>query len=329
MPAIGPQPLTPDQIAELAPVRRLLVHAGRLVQALLQGADASSSRGSPSSAGSSTPARCPQDNQRAEAGASSGWVVASELRLFRDSFFVGLRDRRRHRRSGGAIPASTSTTAGASFSSRTATTPSTTSTSRPTTTSTRSSSATSSGPSPTPSTSSRRRPTGSTSGGRAPSASTAAPSTAWPRSRSRRPGNALLYGLETDVERRLPQHRRRLLRRRHLGRLLAARRARPPAGHLGPGRRQRQRRPDPPDYHGREVLAPASGSLRSRSARTSLRLRSVLAPRRRQACPGPPPAPIAPVCSRTVLAFVTCGIHRRPSPHARHPHVAFPARGLP
>ncbi len=34
-------------------------------------------------------------------------------------------------------------------------------------------------------------------------------------------------------ERRLPQHRRGILRRLHLGRLLAARRARPPAGHSG------------------------------------------------------------------------------------------------
>ena len=48
------------------------------------------------------------------------------------------------------------------------------------------------------------------------------------------PGNALGYGIEMNVERQLPQHRRGLLRRRHLGRALAARRAQPPGERLGP-----------------------------------------------------------------------------------------------
>ena len=181
----------------------------------------------------------------AEAGARSGWVVASELRLFHDSFFVGFEIGRRHRRPGRAIRASTSTTAGASSSSRTG-----------------DHSINDFHFSPDyhvdeiffrhilgtvtnaiyfkPQAAywfdlGRTRAIG-INGGVIFSMAQVPVST---------PGNSLIYGIETDVERRLPQHRRGLLRRRHLGRLLAARRARPPRRHLGPERRQRQRRPDP------------------------------------------------------------------------------------
>ena len=113
-----------------------------------------------------------------------GWVLASELRLYRDALYVGIE-------TGGATGDSAEAP-GQYLNYRwrfaqqpTATSRSTTSIFRPTITSTRSCSATSSEPSPTRSTSSPRPPTGSTWGAPARWASTAASSTAWRRSRCR------------------------------------------------------------------------------------------------------------------------------------------------
>ena len=116
-----------------------------------------------------------------------GWVMASELRLYRESLFIGFE-------TGGATGDQAEDPCQYlnyrwKFVQQPHGRPSasTTSSSRPTTTSTRSCSATSWARSPTPSTSNRRSPTGSTSRTRVSSGSTAASSTAWRRSPSPRP----------------------------------------------------------------------------------------------------------------------------------------------
>ena len=61
-----------------------------------------------------------------------------------------------------------------------------------------------------------------------------------------------------DRRSRVSEHRGRVLRRVHLGHPLADGRARPAGQPLGPGRGRRQRRANPPHLHGREVLERAA-----------------------------------------------------------------------